>query len=253
MSVVIKSESELEVMRQAGRINAEVRALLRDAVAPGVSGRELDTIARRAIAERDAEPTFIGYAPGGKPPYPGAICYSVNEQLVHGIPGGRVLKEGDIVSIDLGVTYKGYVSDAAFTAPVGEVSAEARELMRITEEALWKGIEAVSVGHHVGDVSYAIGSHANGYGIIADYGGHGVGRQMHEEPHIPNKGRPGTGHKLKQGMVLALEPMFSIGHPATVEEADRWTVRMRDGSLSAHFEETVAVTEAGPEVLTRIG
>ncbi len=252
MSVVIKSESELEVMRQAGRINAEVRALLRDAVAPGVTGTELDQLARRAIAERDAEPTFIGYAPHGKPPYPGAICFSVNEQLVHGIPTGRVLKEGDIVSIDLGVTYGGYVSDAAFTAPVGRVSEEALELMRVTEESLWKGIEVVRAGNHVGDIAYAIGSHAGRYGVIADYGGHGVGRQMHEEPHIPNKGRPGTGHKLKAGMVLALEPMFSIGHPATVEEADRWTVRMRDGSLSAHFEETVAITEAGPEVLTRI-
>jgi methionyl aminopeptidase len=252
MSVVIKSQSELEVMRQAGRINAEVRALLRDAVAPGVTGRDLDDLARRAIAEREAEPTFIGYAPGGKPPYPGAICFSVNEQLVHGIPSDRVLKAGDIVSVDLGVTYRGYVSDAAFTAAVGEVGADARELMRVTEEALWEGIEVSRVGNHIGDISHAIGAHANGYGIIADYGGHGVGRQMHEEPHIPNKGRAGSGHKLKAGMVLALEPMFSIGHPATVEEADRWTVRMRDGSLSAHFEETVAITEAGPEVLTRI-
>jgi methionyl aminopeptidase len=239
-------------MRQAGRINAEVRAILRAAVAPGISGRELDGLARRAIAERGGEPTFIGYAPNGKPPYPGAICYSVNEQLVHGIPGDRVLKEGDIVSIDLGVTYDGYVSDAAFTAPVGAVSDEARRLIEVTEEALWKGIECVRVGNHVGDIAHAIGSHAGSYGIIADYGGHGVGRDMHEEPHIPNKGRPGTGHKLKAGMVLALEPMFAIGHPATVEEADRWTVRMRDRSLSAHFEETVAVTDAGPEVLTRM-
>lgn len=252
MSVVIKSESELELMRLAGRINAEVRALLREAVRPGVSGLDLDRLAQEAIAERDAEPTFIGYGPGGKPPYPGAICYSVNEQLVHGIPTKRELREGDIVSIDLGVTYRGYVSDAAFTAAVGEVSEEACTLMRVTEEALWLGIEATHLGNHIGDVSYAIGSHAGNYGIIAEYGGHGVGRRMHEEPHIPNKGRPGTGHKLKVGMVLALEPMFAIGHPATQEESDRWTVRMRDGSLSAHFEETVAVTEAGPEVLTRI-
>jgi methionyl aminopeptidase len=252
VSVVIKSESELDLMRQAGRINAEVRALLREAVRPGVSGLDLDRLAKVAIAERDAEPTFIGYGPGGKPPYPGAICFSVNDQLVHGIPTRRVLQEGDIVSIDLGVTYRGYVSDAAFTAAVGDVAEAACTLMRVTEEALWLGIEAVRVGNHLGDVSYAIGSHAGSYGIIGEYGGHGVGRRMHEEPHIPNQGRPGTGHKLKTGMVLALEPMFAIGHPATVEESDRWTVRMRDGSLSAHFEETVAVTEAGPEVLTRI-
>lgn len=252
MSVVIKSESELDVMRQAGRINAEVRALLRAAVKPGVSGLDLDRLAKEAIAERDAKPTFVGYAPGGKPPYPGAICFSVNEQLVHGIPSKYELQEGDIVSIDLGVTYRGYVSDAAFTAAVGDVSEEACALMRATEEALALGIEAARIGNHIGDLSYAIGRRAGSYGIIAEYGGHGVGRRMHEEPHIPNKGRPGTGHKLKTGMVLALEPMFAIGHPATIEEADRWTVRMRDGSLSAHFEETVAITEAGPEVLTRI-
>ncbi|MQA00396.1 MAG: type I methionyl aminopeptidase [Dehalococcoidia bacterium] len=252
MSVVLKSPAELELMRQAGRINAQVRALLRAAVRPGVTGLDLDQIAREAMAERGGEPTFEGYTAHGQPPYPGAICFSVNEQLVHGIPTDRVLQEGDIVSIDLGVTYQGYVSDAAFTVAVGEVSEEVRELIRATEEALWAGIEAARVGNHLGDISYAIGARAEGYGIIDGYGGHGVGRNMHEEPHIPNKGRPGTGYKLKAGMVLALEPMLAIGHPATYEERDRWTVSMRDGNLSAHFEETVAITEGGPEILTRI-
>jgi len=252
MSVVIKSSDELELMRQAGRINAEVRALLWEAVRPGVTGLELDALARREIAARGAEPTFPGYGPGGRPPYPGAICFSVNEELVHGIPSDRVLKEGDIVSIDLGVTHRGFVSDAAFTAPVGRVSAEAQRLMQTTASALEAGIHATVAGARVGDISYAIGACADGYGIIAEYGGHGVGRDMHEEPHVPNKGRPGSGHRLKPGMVLALEPMFCTGHPATRELADRWTVVMQDGGLSAHFEETIAITDGEPEVLTRI-
>ena len=252
MSVVIKSPDELERMRQSGRINAEVRAVLLDAVRPGVTGLDLDAVARREIAARGAEPTFPGYAPGGRPPYPGAICFSVNEELVHGIPGDRVLREGDIVSIDLGVTYRGFVSDAAFTAAVGAPSARADHLMRTTEQALESGIRAARADARVGDIAHAIGSCANGYGIIAEYGGHGVGREMHEEPHVPNRGLPGRGLRLKPGMVLALEPMFCAGRPATKELADRWTVVMRDGGLSAHFEETVAITGDGPEVFTRI-
>ena len=254
MSVVIKSNDELAIMRQAGRLNAEVRAILRQAVRPGVSGRDLDDLAKQEIATRDAQPTFVGYGPGGRPPYPGAICFSVNDELVHGIPGDRVLVEGDIVSIDLGVTYRGFVSDAAFTCGVGAVSAEAERLMRATEEALWAGIEAARGGVHLGDVSAAIGAvgEREGYGIVEDYGGHGVGRQMHEAPHILNKGRRGVGMVLKPGMVIALEPMFAAGGHATEELADRWTVRMRDGSLSAHFEETIAITAGEAEVLTRM-
>ncbi len=252
MSVVIKSSAEIAAMQEAGRLNAEVRSILRDAIRPGVTGRELDELAKQEIARRGATPTFVGYAPGAHPPYPGAICFSVNEQLVHGIPGDRALKEGDIVSIDLGVTYRGWVSDAAFTVGVGEIAPAAAQLLRVTEEALWAGIEAARAGAYLGDVSYAIGQRAQGYGIIEEYGGHGVGRQMHEAPHILNKGRRGTGIRLKPGMVLALEPMLAIGHPATVEEDDGWTVSMRDGSLSAHFEETIAITEGAPLVLTRI-
>ncbi|MYH41171.1 MAG: type I methionyl aminopeptidase [Chloroflexi bacterium] len=252
MSVVIKSSSELELMRQSGRINAEVRAALRGAVRPGVTGLELDAIAHREIAARGAVPTFPGYAPGGRPPYPGAICFSVNEELVHGIPSDRVLREGDIVSIDLGVTYRGFVSDAAFTVAVGAASGHAERLMSTTEAALESGIRAACAGARIGDIAHAIGSRANGYGIIAEYGGHGVGREMHEEPHVPNTGLPGRGLRLKPGMVLALEPMFCSGDPATMELADRWTVVMRDGGLSAHFEETVAITDGEPEVFTRI-
>jgi methionyl aminopeptidase len=252
MSVELKTPEALEVMRQAGRINSEVRALLIEAVRPGVTGLELDRLAKQAIAERGGEPTFVGYAPAGKPPYPGAICYSVNEQLVHGIPGKRALQEGDIVSIDLGVTYHGYVSDAAATVAVGAVPDEALALMDATERALRAGIEQARPGNRLGDISAAIGAHGKGYGIIQGYGGHGVGRQMHMDPHVPNYGRPGTGLKLMAGMVLALEPMFALGTPGTHETDDGWTVVMNDGRLSAHFEETVAITEQGPEVLTRI-
>ena len=174
---------------------------------------------------------------------------------MHGIPGDLTLQEGDIVSIDLGVTWRGYVSDAAFTATVGDVPPEVSRLLERTEAALHAGIEHALPGKRIGDISSAVGAVGNeeGYGIIREYGGHGVGRNMHEEPHIPNYGRPGVGHQLKPGMVLALEPMFSLGGEATEEEPDRWTVRMRDGSLCAHFEETIAVTEGAPEILTSMG
>lgn len=252
MPVVIKSPVEIAAMREAGRVNAEVRAILREAIRPGVTGLELDELAKREIARRDGTPTFVGYAPGGRPPYPGAICYSVNEILVHGIPDERRLEEGDIVSIDLGVTYRGWVSDAAFTAPVGDVAPESLALMQATEDAMWSGIRAARAGAYLGDVSSAIGQVAGSYGIVRDYGGHGVGRDMHEPPHVLNFGRPGTGIRLKPGMVLALEPMFSLGSPETEEMSDHWTVRMVDGSRCAHFEETIAITDGDAEVLTRI-
>ncbi|MCY3655658.1 MAG: type I methionyl aminopeptidase [Chloroflexi bacterium] len=253
-SVELKSSDEIAIMREAGRRNAEVRSILLDAIAPGVTGRELDELAKAEIAKRDGTPTFMGYAPGGRPPYPGAICYSVNAQLVHGLPGDLALAEGDIVSVDLGVTYGGYVSDAAFTAAVGEVPPEVAELLRLTQASLLAGIEQARAGKYLGDISHAIGAVGEqaGYGIIREYGGHGVGREMHEPPHVANFGRPGVGHRLRAGMVLALEPMFALGGERTVEEDDRWTVSMLDGSLCAHFEETVAITEGAPEVLTSI-
>ena len=252
MPIELKSEKELDGMRAAGRINGEVRAILMKAIEPGITGKELDDLATFEIEKRGGIVTFRRYAPGGKPPFPGAICYSVNEELVHGIPGDRSLEAGDIVSIDMGVTYNGWVSDAAFTSAVGEVADAANALINTTRQALLCGIESARIGNRLGDISNAIENCSQNYGIIRGYGGHGIGREMHEQPHIPNHGRKGSGMQLMQGMVFALEPMLSIGNPETVELQDQWTVAMQDGSLGAHWEETVAITSEGPEVLTQI-
>lgn len=250
MTIILKSDREIEIMRESGLVNAEVREILFNAIEPGITGKELDQIARKEITERGAKPTFPGYTPMGKPPYPGAICFSVNEKLVHGIPNDYALKEGDIVSIDLGVTYRNFVSDAAFTKGVGKISKVADQLINVTREAMHAGIGKMYAGNKIGDISYAIQNCASGYGIIKEYGGHGVGREMHEDPHVPNFGQPDVGIEVVKGMVLAIEPMFSIGSPANHEHEDQWTVVMDDESLSAHFEETIAVTEDGPFVLT---
>jgi methionyl aminopeptidase len=252
MPIELKSEKELNGMRAAGRLNGQVRAILMKAIEPGITGKELDELATYEIEKRGGSVTFRGYAPGGKPPFPGAICYSVNEELVHGIPGDRSLEAGDIVSIDIGVTYDGWVSDAAFTMPVGEVSDVANELINVTRQALLCGIDNARIGNRLGDISNAIQNRSQGYGIVREYGGHGIGRKMHEQPHIPNYGRKGSGIELMQGMVFALEPMLSIGDPKTIELEDEWTVAMFDGSLGAHWEETIAITSEGPEVLTQI-
>ncbi len=246
--IVLRDARELALMREAGRIVAKVHEAMREAVRPGVSTAELNAIAEEIIRSHDAIPTFLGYRG-----FPASICTSINDEIVHGIPSPeRFLQEGDIISIDVGATYRGWVGDSAWTYPVGEISQEARALLEATEGALWAGIEQARAGHRLGDISAAIQAHAEGRGfsIIREYSGHGVGRQMHEPPRILNYGRPGTGMRLRPGMTFALEPMVAVGHWLTRVDADGWTVRTQDGSLSAHFEHALAVTHGDPVILT---
>lgn len=247
MPIIIKSDEEIEIIREAGRIVAQVLQILTKEVRPGLKEKELDRIVRREFAARGATPTFLGYQG-----YPASVCVSVNDEVVHGIPDERVLQEGDIVSIDLGATYKGFVGDAAVTVPVGNVSREAARLIEVTERALYKGIEAAREGVPLGAVSHAIQREAesNGYSVVREYVGHGVGRKMHEEPQVPNFGPPDRGPILRKGMVLALEPMVNAGDWRTKRHADNWTVSTIDGKLSAHFEHTIAVERDGAMILT---
>lgn len=254
MPVIIKSDAEIALMREAGRINARALAAVVGAVRPGVRTAELDAIAEEVIRSARAEPAFLGYPNRNDPehPYPATINASVNDELVHGIPGDRVLCEGDILSVDCGTVWRGYVGDSAVTVPVGAVSPEAERLLAVTREALRLAIEACRAGNHVGDVSVAIQEwvQSQGYHVVREYTGHGVGRSMHEDPQVPNWGRRGRGHRLRQGMTLALEPMVTVGPPELYVKADRWTVATRDGGRCAHFEHTVAVTDGEPEILT---
>ncbi|MSQ61826.1 MAG: type I methionyl aminopeptidase [Dehalococcoidia bacterium] len=247
MAIELKSPEEIEIMREAGRIVAQVLRMLVAAVRPGVVERDLDEIVRREYKARGATPTFLGYHG-----YPATVCVSINDEIVHGIPGDRVIREGDIVSLDLGATYRGFVGDSAITVGAGEVSEEKDRLIRVTEESLWKGIEAARPGARMGDVSWAIQEHAeqNGFSVVREYVGHGIGRAMHEEPQVPNFGAPHKGLELREGMVLALEPMLNTGDWRTKRDDDNWTVRTADGGLSAHFEHTIAITKDGPVVLT---
>jgi len=248
--IVRKSAQEIAKMAAAGRIVAETIAHVGEHLEPGVTTGELDRIAAEHIRSLGGIPTSQGYRG-----YPAAICISPNDMVVHGIPGAYEVADGDLITIDVGVTLDGYIADSAFTFPVGEVSELAQRLLDTGRQALAAGIAQAVPGNRVGDISHTVQQLVEGAGfsVVRSLVGHGVGRSYHEDPHVPNFGRPGVGHKLKAGMVLALEPMFALGGPATEEMADRWTVRMRDGSLCAHFEETVAITEDGPEVLTRIG
>jgi methionyl aminopeptidase len=247
--IILKSSQELVRMRKAGRIVAEVLARLREKVAPGVTTAELDALAYQIIVGYGAKPSFKGYRG-----FPASLCVSVNEEVVHGIPGKRVLQEGDIVSLDVGTIYRGYQGDAALTLSVGKVNGAAQHLMEVTAEALQAGIAQSRAGKRTGDISWAIQRCAerNGYAVVREYTGHGIGREMHEEPQIPNFGEPGRGVLLKPGMTFALEPMVTVGDYRTRVLDDNWTVVTLDAQLSAHFEHTVAVTEGEPEILTRL-
>jgi len=245
--IIIKSDREIAAMRRAGRIVATVLEVLKSQIRPGMETKELDIIAERESERLGAKPSFKGYRG-----FPANLCVSVNDEVVHGIPGERVLQEGDIVSLDFGAIFMGFQSDAAVTVGVGKISSEAKRLIETTEGALNAGIAAAYPRAKLGDISAAIQQYAEsrGFSVVRQYTGHGIGREMHEEPQIPNFGLPGTGPVLEKGMTLALEPMVNAGDWRTRLGSDQWTVFTADGSLSAHFEHTIAITEAEPEVLT---
>ncbi len=250
MAIVCKSAAEIERMRQSGRIVRQVLDHLRSMVAPGVTTMDLERAAEKKIAEFGAKPAFKGYFD-----YPCVLCTSVNEEIVHGIPSEkRTLREGDIVSIDCGVVLDGYYGDAAITVPVGQsVKPDLRKLLSVTEESLYKGIEQARIGNSIGDVGAAVQEHveAAGFSVVRDFVGHGIGTKLHEEPQIPNFGARGHGTKLREGMVLAIEPMVNYGKPDARVLGDKWTAVTVDGSCSAHFEHCVAVTKDGPVILTK--
>jgi methionyl aminopeptidase len=247
--IIGKSKRELEKMRAAGQLVGQVRNRLREMVEPGITTIEIDRAAEKMIRDAGALPTFKGY--NG---FPYSICASVNEEIVHGFPSSYELKDGDIFSIDCGVTLEGFVGDTATTVPVGRVSEDRLKLVRVTEECLERAIQQCRAGNHLGDIGWAVQQHAeaNGYSVVRDYVGHGIGRRMHEDPQIPNYGRPGLGPKIKNGYVFAVEPMINLGSHHTKVLADGWTVVTLDGQPSAHSEHTIAITEEGPEVLTLV-
>ena len=246
--IIIKSQDEIELMREAGRVTAQILADLQQVIQPGISTKDVDRYVEERILENKMIPAFKGY--GG---YPASACVSVNQQVVHGIPSKkRILVEGDIVSVDMGTIYKQYYSDAARTYPVGKIDEEAQRLIDVTKESFFRGLEFCKPGYRLSDVSHAIQTHveAAGFGIIREYVGHGIGRNMHEEPQIPNYGAPGRGPRLVPGMVLAIEPMVSMGSYDVFVLDDDWTVETIDGKLSAHYENTVVITEDEPLLLT---
>ena len=249
MSIVCKSPSEIEKMRRSGRIVRQVLEAVRQEVAPGKTTMDLERLAERKIKELGAKPAFKGYYD-----YPCVLCTSVNDEIVHGIPSERkILKKGDIVSIDCGVVLDGFYGDAAITVPVGdEVSPELQKLLEVTRESLEHGIKAAQIGNTVGDVGAAVQQvvEANGFSVVREFVGHGIGTKLHEDPQVPNYGTPGHGARLRDGMVLAIEPMVNAGRPETRVLSDKWTAVTEDGSYSAHFEHCVAVTKNGPVVLT---
>lgn len=247
--IELKNKEQLDRMRTAGRIVAETLAIMKEVVKPGITTGEIDRLAEEHIRKCGAIPAFKGY--NG---FPSTLCTSVNEEVVHGFPGLRALITGDIISIDCGAIYEGYVGDSAITLPVGEISIDSRNLLAVCEESLKLGIAQAKIGNRLNDISYAIQSYVekNGMSVVRDYVGHGIGRKMHEQPQVPNFGKPGRGPRLEIGMALAIEPMVNLGGYQVETLEDGWTVVTKDRRPSAHFEHTVAITENGPEILTRI-
>ena len=245
--IVRKSADEIDTMARAGRVVAETLALMGETIRPGISTRELDDLAEELIRSRGGVPTFKGYRG-----FPASICASPNDMVVHGIPGGYRVREGDLLTVDVGVTLEGFVADSAYTFAVGEVGEEAERLLAVCQAALAAGIAEARDGNHVGDISAAVQrvTEEAGFSVIKSLVGHGVGRSMHEEPQVPNYGRPGRGPKLATGMTIAIEPMITAGGEEVAVADDDWSISTVDGSLSAHFEHTVAVTENGPRILT---
>ena len=252
--IPVKTRAEIAKMREAARHVAEILLELREATRPGVTTLDLDRLAEKRIAERGVVSSFKGYDPHGLPAYPGVLCVSVNEEIVHGIPGPRTIEAGDIVSLDFGVHVAGWHGDSAVTVPVGEVDPERLRLLEVTRDSLDRGIEMMRPGQRLSDIGHAVQSRVEpeGFSIVRDFAGHGIGSEMHESPWIPNYGAKGRGPRLVAGMVFAIEPMVNVGGPEVEILDDDWTAVTADGSASAHFEHTILVTEEGPEVLTRI-
>jgi methionyl aminopeptidase len=254
--IQIKTDAEVALMREAGLVVGRTLAALQAAAAPGVTTQDLDDLAESTIRAAGAIPSFKGYQPHPSiPPFPASICASVNDEVVHGVPGRRVLRDGDVISIDCGAIVEGWHGDAAVTIPIGQVTEEARELLRVTEESMWRGFAAARIGGRLSDISHAVESYARSqgdYGIVEEYGGHGIGTEMHQEPHLLNYGRAGRGPKLVKGLALAVEPMLTSGSRFTHELDDGWTVATVDGGLAAHFEHTFVLTDRGPWVLTAL-
>lgn len=254
--IILKSKSELALMREAGRIVAKTLLELQEHIRPGVTTGQLDQIAARVLQKHDAVSPFYNY-PNHDPrlkPFPGHICTSVNDELVHGVPGKRALQEGDIIKIDCGAIYRGWIGDSAWTFAVGKISPEARRLLEVTEGALYASIAKARAGNRTGDMAAALQQHVESYGynVVREYVSHGVGRHLHEGPQITNYGEPGKGPKLRPGMTIAVEPMVLAGSYATEVLDDEWTVTAKDGKLTAHFEHTIAVTDGEPEILTKL-
>ena len=247
--ISVKNSDQIKLMKEAGRITGEALVLAGEKIHAGMTTKQLDTLIRQHIESRGAKPSFLGY--GG---FPGSACISINNQVIHGIPGSRVIEDGDIVKVDVGAFYKGYHGDSANTFAVGNVSAEAKKLIEVTKQSFWHGIAEAKPGNRVGDIGYAVQSYveANGFSVVRRYVGHGVGAELHEEPEVPNFGTKGRGVRLYAGMTIAVEPMVNVGTPDVHELSDKWTVVTADGSLSAHYEHSIAITDDGVIVLTKV-